>query len=139
MSTALRVLVVEDHRDGREMLRLLLRCWGQQVEVARDGLEGVETALIWKPHVAIIDLGLPQLDGYQVARRLRASFAGDVRLIALTAYSAADARQRAFESGFDHFLNKPAEPGELRRLIAGTGANSESHGSDAFGIPQLAH
>jgi CheY-like chemotaxis protein len=87
------------------------------VEVAEDGQRGIEMALAWAPEVAIIDIGLPVLDGYQVAQQLRKALAS-VCLIALTAYSAHEARQRAFEAGFDHFLNKPADSSELHRLIA---------------------
>src|SRR5215469_16570477 len=79
-----RVLIVEDHPDARESLRLLLEFWGHQVEVAADGLRGVQVALAWKPEVAIVDIGLPLLDGYEVARQLRAALDVPIRLIALT-------------------------------------------------------
>jgi CheY-like chemotaxis protein len=81
-----RVLLVEDHPDGRETLKLLLELCGYQVEAAADGRQGVEKGLAWRPEVAVVDIGLPLLDGYEVARRLRAALGGRVRLIALTAY-----------------------------------------------------
>jgi CheY-like chemotaxis protein len=112
-----RVLVVEDNPDGREMLKLLLRLCGHQVEGAKDGREGVEKALAWRPEVAVLDIGLPVLDGYEVARRVRAAVGGRVRLIALTAYGGPEDIRRAFEAGFDHHLTKPAEAGELLRLL----------------------
>ena len=113
-----RVLVVEDHPDTRESLRTLLRGWGHEVEVAGDGAQGLAKALGWRPEVAVLDIGLPRLDGYEVARRVRPAVGGEVRLIALTGYGAAEDRQRAFAAGFDHHLTKPADPEELRRLVA---------------------
>ena len=113
-----RVLVVEDHPDTRESLRTMLRGWGHEVEVAGDGAQGLAKALGWRPEVAVLDIGLPRLDGYQVARRVRPAVGGEVRLIALTGYGAAEDRQRAFAAGFDHHLTKPADPEELRRLVA---------------------
>jgi len=113
-----RVLVVEDHPDTRESLRSLLRGWGHEVEVAGDGAQGLAKALGWRPEVAVLDIGLPRLDGYEVARRVRPAVGGEVRLIALTGYGAAEDRQRAFAAGFDHHLTKPADPEELRRLVA---------------------
>ena len=112
-----RVLVVEDNPDGRAMLKLLLRLCGHQVEAAKDGREGVEKALAWRPEVVVMDVGLPVLDGYEVARRVRAAVGGRVRLIALTAYGRPEDIRRAFEAGFDIHLTKPAEAGELLRLL----------------------
>ena len=108
-----RVLVVEDNADGREMLRLLLTMVGYDVEVARDGVEGVELALRDRPQVAVIDIGLPRLDGYQVARRLRATLGPDIFLITHTSHGRPEDRQRALEAGFDVHLVKPVDPGEL--------------------------
>ena len=113
-----RVLVVEDNADTRELLRTMLRGWGHEVEVAGDGAQGLAKALGWRPEVAVLDIGLPRLDGYEVARRVRPAVGGEVRLIALTGYGAAEDRQRAFAAGFDHHLTKPADPEELRRLVA---------------------
>jgi CheY-like chemotaxis protein len=113
-----RVLVVEDHPDARQSPRLLLEVWGHQVEVAPDGLRGVLVALAWKPEVAIVDIGLPLLDGYEVARRLRAAFDVTILLIALTAYRTPEDIRRAHEAGFDIHLAKPADPGEIRHLLA---------------------
>jgi two-component system, sensor histidine kinase len=112
-----RVLVVEDNPDGRETLRLLLGLWGHQVEVAEDGLRGVQKALDWRPDVAIVDIGLPLLDGYEVARRVRARLKGKVRLIALTAYGSPEDRAWALASGFDYHLVKPCDLRELLQLL----------------------
>jgi CheY-like chemotaxis protein len=112
------VLVIEDSPDCRESLRMLLEGWGYQVDVAGDGLEGVQKALAWRPEVAVVDIGLPLLDGCQVARRVRDALHDHIRLIALTAYATAADRRRALAAGFDHFLAKPAELDELARLVA---------------------
>jgi CheY-like chemotaxis protein len=112
-----RVLVVEDNRDCRETLCWLLRLSGFQVERARDGDEGVRKALAWRPEAAVVDIGLPLLDGYEVARRLRAGLDGLIVLIALTGYGQPEDRSRALAAGFDHHLTKPAKPGDLLRLL----------------------
>jgi CheY-like chemotaxis protein len=112
-----RVLVVEDNPDARDTLCLLLRLSGFQVEQARDGAEGVRKALAWRPEAAVVDIGLPLLDGYEVARRLRAGLDGLIVLIALTGYGQPEDRSRALAAGFDHHLTKPAKPGDLLRLL----------------------
>jgi CheY-like chemotaxis protein len=112
-----RVLIVEDSPDGRETLKLLLELCGHEVEEAADGREAVEKALAWGPDVAVLDIGLPLLDGYEVARQLKAAFGGRVRLIALTAYGSPEDIRRAFEAGFDYHLTKPADTGWLLRLL----------------------
>ena len=81
-----RILIVEDNPDGRETLRLLLQLWQHKVEAAVDGQDGVAKALAWRPDVALVDIGLPVLDGYQVARQLRAAFGDRIRLLAMTGY-----------------------------------------------------
>jgi CheY-like chemotaxis protein len=112
------ILIVEDHADGRESLRRLLELYGHHVEVARDGVEGVEKALASPPEVAVVDIGLPRLDGYQVARRIREALGRRVLLIAHTGYSQPAERQRALEAGFDVFLAKPLDPQELADWLA---------------------
>jgi signal transduction histidine kinase/ActR/RegA family two-component response regulator len=114
---ARRLLVVEDNPDAREALRTLLKLWGHQVEVASDGPEGVEKALAMRPEVALVDIGLPLIDGYEVARRVRSGLGKSVFLVALTGYGQPHDYHLAFEAGFDAHLVKPAEPEEIRRLI----------------------
>jgi CheY-like chemotaxis protein/two-component sensor histidine kinase len=111
------VLVIEDNPDGRETLRMMLEMWGHQVEVAADGQQGVDLALALRPQVALVDIGLPVLDGYQVARQVRAALGRDIFLIALTGYGQPHDYRRAFEAGFDAHLVKPAEPEELHDLL----------------------
>jgi CheY-like chemotaxis protein len=87
--------------------------------VAADGLRGVQQALAWRPEVAVVDIGLPLLDGYEVARRVRAALGEGIRLIALTSYCRPEDRRQAFEAGFDYHLAKPADPEEMSRLLKG--------------------
>lgn len=113
-----RVLLIEDNADSRETLRLLIELWGHEVEVAEDGTGGVGKAIDWHPNVAVVDIGLPTLSGFQVARRLRQTLGQSVRLIALTANCRAEDRRLAADAGFDHFMAKPADLAELSRLVA---------------------
>jgi CheY-like chemotaxis protein len=112
-----RVLVVEDNTDGRETMTVLLRLLGHEVEAAKDGEEGVEKALAWRPDRAVVDIGLPVLNGFEVARRVKSSLGGRIRLIALTGYGSPGDRQQAYAAGFDAFMTKPADLDELSRLL----------------------
>jgi signal transduction histidine kinase len=116
-----RIVVVEDHADSREALQILLTLDGHHVEAAADGRAGLDLILATRPEVALIDVGLPEIDGYEVARQVRrAPGPTMIRLIALTGYGQSYDRTRAQEAGFDLHLTKPVEPGELRRVLAGT-------------------
>jgi signal transduction histidine kinase/ActR/RegA family two-component response regulator len=112
-----RILVIEDNPDTRMTLRLMLQLWGYQVAVAENGTEGVEMALSWFPQVALVDIGLPGKDGYQVARELRAALGERIFLVALTGYGRSHDRLRALESGFDRHLVKPVDPEILQELL----------------------
>jgi CheY-like chemotaxis protein len=116
---ARRVLVIEDNRDGRETLCTLLELVGFKVEVAADGAQGLNKALSHPPDAAIIDIGLPALDGYQVAQKLRSVFGRNILLIAHTGYGQPEDRRRALEAGFDVHLTKPVDFRELAFLIGG--------------------
>jgi CheY-like chemotaxis protein len=114
----LHVLVVEDNDDAREMMRHLLGMAGHAVRDAADGVAGLSMALAQPPDVAIIDVGLPGLDGFEVARRLRTDPRGSgVTLIALTGYGQSETRARALEAGFDAFLVKPLAAEDLERIL----------------------
>jgi two-component system, sensor histidine kinase len=116
--TAKRVLVIEDNADFQELLALSARSWGHAVECASDGEEGLEQILSGRHDVALVDIGLPGLDGYEVARRVRADPRGArVALIALTGYGSREQRAVALESGFDCVLVKPVEPAHLQRVL----------------------
>lgn len=114
------VLIVEDNEDAREMLALLLESRGFSVGTARDGREGVEKASSGEWEVAVVDIGLPGLDGYEVARRVRASGAADgVLLVALSGYGRPEDRAKSADAGFDRHLVKPVEPSVLFALLEG--------------------
>jgi CheY-like chemotaxis protein len=114
----LRILVVEDNLDGRESLRDLLEIWGHEVELAENGPDGVKSALSGQPDVALIDIGLPGLDGNEVAQRIRAALDGDrMALVAMTGYGQPEDRRRALQAGFDAYLVKPVDPDELARTL----------------------
>ena len=114
-----RILIVEDDSDNREMMRILLELSGHEVHDAADGPSGVEMAARLEPEVVLIDIGLPGLDGYEVARRIRAKLRDRARLVALSGYGQREDRQRAFAAGFDDHLVKPADPERLASIIAG--------------------
>jgi CheY-like chemotaxis protein len=111
------VLIIEDNADARGTLQTLLALLGHRVETARTGAEGVERALTARPEVVLIDLGLPVLDGYEVARRLRAALGDSVLLVALTGHVLDEDRQRSQEAGFNAHLAKPVEVEELNLLL----------------------
>jgi CheY-like chemotaxis protein/anti-sigma regulatory factor (Ser/Thr protein kinase) len=113
-----RILIVEDAADAREMLRVALELSGHEVHEAEDGPGGIEAACRVRPDVALIDIGLPGVDGYEVARRIRAATGGErIRLIALTGYGQPEDRRRSLEAGFDAHLLKPVTPDHLEQLI----------------------
>jgi PAS domain S-box-containing protein len=116
---ALRLLVVDDNRDSTESIALLAQMWGHNVRTALDGVTAVEEAKKHNPDVVLLDIGLPGMDGYQVARRLREdpNLTGVV-LVAMTGYGREEDRRRAHEAGFQHHLVKPVDPSQLRTLLA---------------------
>jgi two-component system CheB/CheR fusion protein len=114
-----RVLVVDDNVDTAESLAMLLRLKGHDVQVAYDGLLALETARSFHPEVILLDIGLPGLDGYQVAARLRRRrrTAGSL-LVALTGYGQEEDQHRARHAGFDHHLTKPVDPQVIYEMLA---------------------
>jgi CheY-like chemotaxis protein len=114
-----RVLVVDDNLDAAATLADLLDLWGHEVRTAHDGRLALEEASRFQPHVVLLDIGLPQMDGYEVARRLReqTSWSGQ-RLVAVTGYGQEQDRQKSHAAGFDDHLVKPVDPNALRQLIA---------------------
>ena len=118
-ASGLRVLVVDDNVDAAEMLATLLEMNGYEVRVEFDGASALATALREPPTVALLDIGLPDMDGHELARRLRAqpATAGAV-LVALTGYGQAEDQQRAHDAGFDHHMVKPADLDRLLTLLA---------------------
>lgn len=114
-----RVLLVDDHRDSRRMLGMMLELSGHQVIEAGDGRAAVSMAMSERPDVAIVDIALPGIDGYEVARRIRAHpGTRDIVLIALTGYGYEEDLRCAIEAGFDLHLVKPVESGRLADAVA---------------------
>ena len=115
--SAKRILIIEDDADGREALRMQLLMAGHEVHEAKDGESGIEISQRVRPDVVILDVGLPGLDGYEVARRLKRTQSCP-RLVAVTGYGQPEDRQRARTAGFDKHLTKPVDPNELQRALA---------------------
>lgn len=117
-SGPLRVLVIEDNRDGADSLRILLSLYGYDVHVALSGPAGVAEARRFRPHVVLCDIGLPELDGYGVVRELRrhpetaAAF-----VVAVSGYGTDEARRLSHEAGFNQHWTKPADPSTLLALL----------------------
>ncbi len=119
------LLIIEDNADSRRMLETILKLDGYTVYTAADGKEGLEALLRLRPRFAIIDIGLPGLDGYQVARQAREVLSrDDVVLIALTGYGRPEDRRAVLEAGFDEHLVKPLNPLELARILGGRAASA---------------
>lgn len=118
------IVVVEDNRDVRDLLRIKLHHLGHRVDAAEDGATGIERIVSSKPDVALIDIGLPGIDGYEVARQIRAQLGDAVYLIALTGYGQADDRRRAMEAGFNVHLTKPADLADLQNVLGRLNAAS---------------
>jgi CheY-like chemotaxis protein len=117
---ARRILVVDDNVDVVETTTMLLSLSGHQVRSAKDGLQALHVATEFRPDVVLLDIGLPLMDGYEVARRLRlAPQTAGALLIALTGYGQQGDRQRGKEAGFDGHMLKPVDPHALARMIAG--------------------
>jgi PAS domain S-box-containing protein len=124
-SVTRRILVVDDNLDSAESLVMLLTLMGNEVHTAHDGLEAVAVAASTRPDVILMDLGLPNLNGYEAARRIREqSGSSDMVLVALTGWGQEDDRRRSKEAGFDHHLTKPVDLDVLQQLLAETNAGS---------------
>ena len=117
-STA-RVLIVDDNRDGAQGLALMLDMEGHEVRTAADGLEALQIAEEFQPHVVLLDIGMPGIDGYETARRLRMRpWAHTALLCAQTGWGQEDDKRRARTAGFDRHLVKPIDPEEISRIVA---------------------
>jgi CheY-like chemotaxis protein len=112
------IVIVEDNADAREAMRMLLELDGHAVEAAAEGSAALELIRAKDPDIALVDIGLPGIDGYEVARRVRATDARRPLLIALTGYGQPEDRQRATDAGFDSLLVKPVDPVLLADLLA---------------------
>jgi len=116
-----RVLVVDDDTDSRELAMLLLTVAGATVEGAESAAQGYELLKSWHPDVLVSDIAMPDEDGLSLLRRVRslsASEGGRVPALALSAYADEDDRRRGFDSGFDEYIAKPANPTKLTSIVA---------------------
>jgi len=122
-----RILVADDNYDSATSLSILLNDAGYDVRTAGDGVQALETAAQFRPDIALLDIGMPKLNGYDVARQLRRQPWGrGVLLIALTGWGGADHRQQTAQAGFDHHLTKPVDPAALTRLLASLMSSSRA-------------
>ncbi len=113
-----KIVIVEDNADARSMLQMLLELDGYQVVAVENGQEGIDEILDGRPDLALVDIGLPVIDGYEVARRVRQSPTGqDILLVAITGFGQADDRRRVKRAGFDEHLVKPISPDDLSRVL----------------------
>jgi CheY-like chemotaxis protein len=119
-ATRKSILVVDDNRDAADSLAMLLEIGGHDVTAVYTAPDALKRASELKPAVVVMDLGLPEIDGCEVARRMRAMPGLEgVRLVALTGYGRDEDRERTRDAGFDHHLVKPVDLDELERLVAG--------------------
>lgn len=126
----MRIVLVEDNVDIRETVRALLETWGHFVEEASTGPEGAELILLSRPTVALVDVGLPGMDGCEVAKKVRQRFSSrEVRLIAMTGYGQDSDRQRIQAAGFDAHLIKPADAKTLQHALSNASLRMGSHDS----------
>jgi signal transduction histidine kinase len=117
-SRVCRVMVVDDNIDAAESVAMYLRLEGHEVKVVTNAHHAISSAAVFAPQVAVLDIGLPELDGYYLARRLKQQASSELTLIALTGYGQKEDRERALEAGFDHFFVKPTDPREIQAVIA---------------------
>jgi CheY-like chemotaxis protein len=117
-NAALRILIVEDLHDSADSMAILLRLWGHEVAIAYDGPHALRAAALKPPEVVLLDIGLPGMDGLQVARQLRLlPGMGQALLIAVTGYGWPDVVERCKEAGIDRYFLKPVEPELLRSVL----------------------
>jgi CheY-like chemotaxis protein len=117
-SHGLDVLVVDDNRDAADTLGLLLQIWGHRVRVAYDGPSALSAVLASPPEFVFLDIGMPSMDGYAIAHRIKTDLhLSAIRIIALTAYSDDEHLKRVWEEGFDGYMNKPADPLQIKRIL----------------------
>jgi PAS domain S-box-containing protein len=121
-TSSLRVLIVDDNRNTANSLAMVLRTMGNEIRIAHDGEEAISIAKTFEPEVALLDIGLPKLNGYEVCRRIRQEPWGRTAVVvALTGWGRKEDFSNAQEAGFDHHIVKPANPEEVMKLVAGSG------------------
>jgi len=119
-AAGLRIVIVDDNADAADSLAMVLELEGHQVRTASDGVAGLAVIAEFAPQAVILDIGLPLLNGYEVARRVRNDYPdAGIRLIAVTGWGQQQDKQTAVEAGFDHHFTKPVDPSELQRVLSG--------------------
>ncbi len=114
-----RILVVDDNRDAADSLSMLLDILGADVRVANSGVEALKVFVEHTPEVVLLDIGMPGMDGYEVARSIRSRFPDShTRIVALTGWGQEEDRRRAQDAGFDHHLTKPVDMDALQAVLA---------------------
>ena len=113
-----RIVVVEDNSDVRDLLRLKLKRLGHEVHAVGDGLAGVDTIVGNRPDLALVDIGLPGIDGYEVATRVRQSVGNDVVLVAVSGFGQPEDKRKAYDAGFDEHITKPADVTDIENLLS---------------------
>ena len=120
-----RILVADDNRDAAESMSMVLRLMGNEVRTVHDGLQAVEEAAAFRPDLVLLDIGMPRLNGYDAARRIRAERWGrSIMVVAMTGWGQEEDKRRAAEAGFDRHFTKPVNPAVLEQLIAGLRSHS---------------
>jgi CheY-like chemotaxis protein len=144
-----RILVVDDLRDSAESMATMLGMMGHETYTAYDGLEALQVAAAFQPNIVLLDIGLPKVNGYEVAHHIREQpWGGNVALVALTGWGQEEDKRRSLEAGFDHHLTKPVAATALEKLLSGlapVGQESPDHESSEsarlsttrFGHPRL--
>ncbi|HEX6095517.1 MAG TPA: ATP-binding protein [Thermoanaerobaculia bacterium] len=113
-----RIVVVEDNQDVRDLLRLKLRRLGHEVHAVGDGIAGLQTIVDRRPDLALVDIGLPGLDGYEVAARVRESIGRGVMLVAVSGFGQPEDKRKAMDAGFDEHITKPADVSDIENLLS---------------------
>ena len=115
-----RVLIADDNRDGAETMGMLLRLSDHEVYIAHSGTEALEVARNVRPDIGVLDIGMPDMNGYELAERIRHEAWGEnMKLIAVTGWGQAEDKRRALAAGFNHHLTKPVDPDQLEALFKG--------------------
>jgi CheY-like chemotaxis protein len=119
------VLVVDDNRDAADSCAMMLELSGHRVETAYNGTRALQIGESFHPHVVLLDIGLPDINGYEVARRIRDSAWGaELPLVAVTGWGKDEDRERAYAAGFDHHLTKPVVPDAVESVVSAIAATA---------------
>jgi CheY-like chemotaxis protein len=124
-----RVLVADDNKDAADSLQRILGLYGYAVRVAYDGASALEVGGTFGPQVAVLDIGMPGADGYEVARAMRERYGKNITLVALTGWGQDNDRKRSIDAGFDYHLTKPVDPSLLNDLLVEIAAIAERKAS----------